>query len=81
LDRLIVEERDSYVDDVTAFFNIATAHIRLDLRKPINFNNKYAAFATNKIHQYMAVGIPTVARNGPGYDELVKLLGTGICVV
>ena len=28
----------------------------------------------------MAAGIPTVARNGSGYDELVKLLGTGICV-
>lgn len=71
---------DSYVDDVTAFFDIATAHIGLDLLKPINFNNKYAAFATNKLHQFMAAGSPTVARNDPGYDELVKLLGTGICV-
>jgi len=79
-DRLIIEETDSYLNDVMSISDIATSRLGLDLRKPISYNYKYAAFATNKLHQYMTAGIPTVARNGPGYNELAKLLGTGICV-
>jgi glycosyltransferase involved in cell wall biosynthesis len=78
--RIIIKEAKAYDHDAISVSDLATADIGLDLREPRSLNDTYAAFATNKLHQYMAAGIPVIARNGPGYVELVHLAQTGICV-
>ena len=56
------------------------ADVGLVLYEPISLNKRYVAYASQKLFEYMAAGVAIVSNRGPGFDELVDLLGCGLCV-
>jgi glycosyltransferase involved in cell wall biosynthesis len=79
-DRLIIQEVRGFERDAVWAAHLAVAEVGIALHESVNLNQFYSAFASTKLHQYMAAGIPLIARTGPGFDELVDLAETGICV-
>jgi glycosyltransferase involved in cell wall biosynthesis len=51
------------------------AHVGLSLLAPTTLNWKYAAGASNKRFEYVALGIPQVTNIGPGIDNLFVSTG------
>ena len=77
-DRLLIQDVSSFQPDALA--HIAVADLGIAFHEPRSLNQLYSAFASQKLHQYMAAGVPILARRGPGFDELVSLVGCGLCV-
>ena len=77
-DRLLIQDVSSFQPDALA--HIAAADLGIAFHESNSLNQLYSAFASQKLHQYMAAGVPILARRGPGFDELVSLAGCGLCV-
>jgi glycosyltransferase involved in cell wall biosynthesis len=58
----------------------AGADLGLSLIQPNNESWLYSAGAINKRFEYMALGLPQVANNGPGVREIVEASQCGLCV-
>jgi glycosyltransferase involved in cell wall biosynthesis len=76
--RLLIQDVSSFQPDALA--HIAAADLGIAFHESHSLNQLYSAFASQKLHQYMAAGVPVLARRGPGFDELVSLAGCGLCV-
>jgi glycosyltransferase involved in cell wall biosynthesis len=77
-DRMLIQDVSSFQPDALA--HIAVADLGIAFHEIDGFNQMYVAFASQKLHQYMAAGVPVLAGHGPGFNELVSLTGCGICV-
>lgn len=77
-DRLLIQDVSNFQPDALAY--IAAADLGIAFHESLSLNQLYSAFASQKLHQYMAAGVPILARRGPGFDELVFLAGCGLCV-
>jgi len=56
------------------------ADIALTMIKPVTFNFRHMAGASNKRYEAMACGIPQVSNIGPSMKELIEDNSVGVCI-
>jgi len=75
--RLYFRGQVPYLD---LFSYTVEADITFTMIKPVTFNFRHMAGASNKRYEAIACGIPQISNIGPGMTELIEDNGVGICI-